>query len=89
MVSASQIKVNPAHSVYAWLVKRSLREHQSLCRTATDILASAVRSRMEREKQGDGQMVCEPCRKERHPECPGGTWCDCQHKPRESEEQPE
>ena len=26
-------------------------------------------------------MICVPCRKRRHEECPGGTWCDCQHLP--------
>lgn len=26
-------------------------------------------------------MICEACRKRRHGECRGGTWCDCQHKP--------
>jgi len=27
-------------------------------------------------------MICVPCRKQHHEECPGGTWCDCQHMPR-------
>jgi len=26
-------------------------------------------------------MICIPCRKRQHEECPGGTWCDCQHQP--------
>jgi len=26
-------------------------------------------------------MICVPCRKRHHEECPGGTWCDCQHQP--------
>jgi hypothetical protein len=25
-------------------------------------------------------MVCPDCRAQKHTECPGGTWCDCQHK---------
>jgi hypothetical protein len=26
-------------------------------------------------------MVCVQCRRRHHEECPGGTWCDCQHQP--------
>ena len=26
-------------------------------------------------------MICLPCREHHHEECPGGTWCDCQHQP--------
>ncbi|MFY9928061.1 MAG: hypothetical protein WAK82_08675 [Streptosporangiaceae bacterium] len=26
-------------------------------------------------------MICMSCRKREHEECPGGTWCDCQHQP--------
>ena len=26
-------------------------------------------------------MVCPPCKDDRHKDCPGGTWCDCQHLP--------
>jgi hypothetical protein len=26
-------------------------------------------------------MICVPCRKHHHEDCPGGTWCDCQHQP--------
>ena len=26
-------------------------------------------------------MICVPCRNRRHEDCPGGTWCDCQHLP--------
>lgn len=25
-------------------------------------------------------MVCEKCKVDRHGECPGETWCDCQHR---------
>jgi hypothetical protein len=25
-------------------------------------------------------MICDACRHGRHPQCPGGTWCDCQHR---------
>jgi len=28
-------------------------------------------------------VICVPCRKRHHEECPGGTWCDCQHLPPE------
>jgi hypothetical protein len=24
-------------------------------------------------------MICVPCRQRHHQDCPGGTWCDCQH----------
>jgi len=31
-------------------------------------------------------MICVPCRERHHEDCPGGTWCDCQHlPPRETE----
>ncbi|HEY2578823.1 MAG TPA: hypothetical protein VGI74_21165 [Streptosporangiaceae bacterium] len=26
-------------------------------------------------------MICVPCRERHHEDCPGGTWCDCQHEP--------
>jgi hypothetical protein len=26
-------------------------------------------------------MICDACRKRHHTDCPGGTWCDCQHQP--------
>jgi hypothetical protein len=26
-------------------------------------------------------MICTACRARHHEECPGGTWCDCQHLP--------
>jgi hypothetical protein len=26
-------------------------------------------------------MICVPCRERHHEDCPGGTWCDCQHLP--------
>jgi hypothetical protein len=26
-------------------------------------------------------MICDACRKRHHEDCPGGTWCDCQHQP--------
>jgi len=26
-------------------------------------------------------MICAPCRTRHHEDCPGGTWCDCQHQP--------
>lgn len=25
-------------------------------------------------------MICTDCRRDRHDRCPGGTWCDCQHR---------
>jgi len=25
-------------------------------------------------------MICSSCRQQHHEECPGGTWCDCQHR---------
>jgi hypothetical protein len=28
-------------------------------------------------------MICEACRDDRHDDCRGGTWCDCQHLPPE------
>jgi hypothetical protein len=29
-------------------------------------------------------MICLPCRQSVHTQCPGNTWCDCQHYPRGS-----
>ncbi len=26
-------------------------------------------------------MICVECRRRQHEDCPGGTWCDCQHMP--------
>ncbi|HEY3878755.1 MAG TPA: hypothetical protein VGM12_09160 [Trebonia sp.] len=26
-------------------------------------------------------MICVECRRHHHDDCPGGTWCDCQHQP--------
>lgn len=26
-------------------------------------------------------MICTGCRRMFHEDCPGGTWCDCQHDP--------
>lgn len=26
-------------------------------------------------------MICRHCRDHHHHNCPGGTWCDCQHQP--------
>jgi hypothetical protein len=26
-------------------------------------------------------MICIECRRRHHDDCPGGNWCDCQHKP--------
>jgi len=32
-------------------------------------------------KAGGTPMVCVECRRRHHEDCPGGTWCDCQHQP--------
>jgi hypothetical protein len=41
--------------------------------------------------QGDnGDMICVHCRERHHEDCPGGTWCDCQHlPPADAEHDPE
>jgi hypothetical protein len=26
-------------------------------------------------------MICLACRRRHHEDCPGGSWCDCQHLP--------
>jgi len=26
-------------------------------------------------------MICLACRRRHHQDCPGGSWCDCQHLP--------
>ncbi|HUN31461.1 MAG TPA: hypothetical protein VMU95_05520 [Trebonia sp.] len=26
-------------------------------------------------------MICASCSSRHHEDCPGGTWCDCQHLP--------
>src|SRR6202042_1689620 len=28
----------------------------------------------------NGDMICLSCRQQHHEKCPGGTWCDCQHR---------
>jgi hypothetical protein len=33
-------------------------------------------------------MVCKPCREQRHADCPGQIWCDCQHQPRKPAAEP-
>jgi len=33
-------------------------------------------------------MVCPSCRAQRHDECRGGTWCDCQHQPPAQDAEP-
>ena len=33
-------------------------------------------------------MVCPAYRTQHHERCPGGTWCDCQHKPPPAAPQP-
>jgi hypothetical protein len=30
-----------------------------------------------------GFVICEECKERRHENCPGGSWCDCQHQPPE------
>ncbi|MFZ0791537.1 MAG: hypothetical protein WAM94_18140 [Chromatiaceae bacterium] len=25
-------------------------------------------------------MICAACRDDQHDQCPGGGWCDCQHR---------
>lgn len=31
-------------------------------------------------------MICDACKDRRHDDCPGGSWCDCQHKPADDTE---
>ena len=26
-------------------------------------------------------VICDACRESEHDRCPGGSWCDCQHRP--------
>ena len=26
-------------------------------------------------------VICDACRESEHERCPGGSWCDCQHRP--------
>jgi hypothetical protein len=33
-------------------------------------------------------MICLPCRERHHDDCPGGTWCDCQHLPPREDTEP-
>jgi len=34
-------------------------------------------------------MICVSCREQRHEDCPGGSWCDCQHQPPQGQPPPE
>lgn len=31
-------------------------------------------------ERGTMKFVCEPCKDGKHPDCPGGTYCDCGHR---------
>lgn len=31
-------------------------------------------------------MICDACKDHRHQDCRGGSWCDCQHRERMSED---
>ncbi|MFC4590400.1 hypothetical protein [Sphaerisporangium corydalis] len=33
-------------------------------------------------------MICAECKDDRHDECPGGSWCDCQHRPSDEPHEP-
>ncbi|MEU8269516.1 hypothetical protein AB0B89_20455 [Sphaerisporangium sp. NPDC049002] len=35
-----------------------------------------------------GDVICEECKDDRHDECPGGSWCDCQHRPPDEPREP-
>jgi hypothetical protein len=38
-------------------------------------------NKIEREiRMGERAMICWKCTKGEHRRCPGGTWCDCQHR---------
>lgn len=37
-------------------------------------------------EEGLTLMVCQPCKDGRHEGCPGGTYCDCQHRPPREED---
>lgn len=47
-----------------------------------DDLHEAFRICFDQIKQeiGLGDMVCPKCKQDRHDDCRGGTWCDCQHR---------
>ncbi|WP_281282647.1 hypothetical protein [Nonomuraea terrae] len=34
-------------------------------------------------------VICESCKDKRHEECRGGSWCDCQHKTGQEQEESE
>lgn len=31
-------------------------------------------------ERGTMTFVCEPCKDQRHEDCPGDSWCDCSHR---------
>ena len=33
------------------------------------------------DERGEYRMICLKCRQRHHEDCPGGSWCDCQHQP--------
>jgi hypothetical protein len=33
-------------------------------------------------------MICLSCRQQHHEDCPGGTWCDCQHRKPDTDAEP-
>ncbi len=54
-------------------------------------LGGGPAARLERLPARRGRMwgmICVSCRERCHQDCPGGTWCDCQHEP-PPQQQPE
>ena len=43
--------------------------------------ALAISDALYPERRHNRSMICVPCRQRHHQDCPGGTWCDCQHLP--------
>ena len=58
--------------------------------TATTSAGSARSPGAARRRSGSGRrerpsyapaVICDACRESEHERCPGGSWCDCQHRP--------
>lgn len=41
---------------------------------------SPVLATVHRPHRPETPMICQPCRARDHQQCPGGTWCCCQHR---------
>jgi len=59
----------------------AVRENLRAGRAALGVRAGHLAGRYTRTTGTIKNMICVSCRQRHHQDCPGGTWCDCQHLP--------